>query len=585
MKVRSEVLAFLIAFLLILCLSVSAQTPKKDQAPGGADAGPHENPIPPPPASLPELGISPLQLAFPSQWITTSSAAQMITLTNKGRQAIRIDHIDVSGDFSLAPTTFPLNLEPAAIKVLFVSFAPKHEGTAAGILTIAGNASGGLQNVALSGEAGLLPWLCSASQLEEVALIAILCLAYWLAMVIVRWNRIARPTRELLRAEIKSLRVELETLYSQDTRLTKVRGLLDDAEGLIGRAKGFVGYRIGLADFIFWSRGQEMTGWGYVHEAKIQAAQFLPEPTLSARLASAEQQLRLAGDAPSLALANTIHEALKGTAPAGLGERQALLAAALAANYQRDDDSYTDLVSWQNKTSWLVGCGLVLILVLTGVIQHHSILFLVGGLGGLLSRLSRSLNRKDVPTDYGASWTTLFLSPVAGALGAWTGILLAALAVKLNVLGPAFTGDWANPCGTMTLAIALVFGFSERLLDSVLDKIEAKSGVDPTTTSTKTTSPPQNTTANGAAAGGTLAIPEPSLPDGTVGTQYTGKLTATKGNVQWSLTQGILPPGLTLGSDGTISGTPTSAGPFKFTVAAAADQGSPAAREVTITIK
>lgn len=108
-------------------------------------------------------------------------------------------------------------------------------------------------------------------------------------------------------------------------------------------------------------------------------------------------------------------------------------------------------------------------------------------MGGLLSRLSRSLNRKDVPTDYGASWTTLFLSPVAGALGAWSGILLSGLAVKLNVLGSIFNVDWAEaPCQTMTLAIALVFGFSERLLDTVFEGIEGKSQTSKSTGAKKT---------------------------------------------------------------------------------------------------
>jgi hypothetical protein len=57
------------------------------------------------------------------------------------------------------------------------------------------------------------------------------------------------------------------------------------------------------------------------------------------------------------------------------------------------------MVSEQNKTSWLVGCGLTLIVALTFAIHNYSILFLVGAMGGALSRLSRTLNRKDVPTE------------------------------------------------------------------------------------------------------------------------------------------------------------------------------------------
>jgi hypothetical protein len=229
-----------------------------------------------------------------------------------------------------------------------------------------------------------------------------------------------------------------------------------------------------------------MTGWGYVYEAQIQMASLLSDATVVARLESNEQQLRIANNSASLAMANAIHAELT-AATADVERRKALLAEALNANFDCDEKEFSGLVSWQNKTSWLVGCGLILILALTAAVHHHSILFLVGATGGLLSRLSRSLDRKDVPTDYGASWTTLFLSPVAGALGAWAGILLSGLAVNLNVLGPIFKVDWSEaPCEPTTLAIALAFGFSERLLDGVFDKVEEKTGVAQTTS----TNPP-----------------------------------------------------------------------------------------------
>jgi hypothetical protein len=65
------------------------------------------------------------------------------------------------------------------------------------------------------------------------------------------------------------------------------------------------------------------------------------------------------------------------------------------------------------------------------------------------------------------------------------------------------------------------------------------------------------------------------LPDGTHGVAYTTTFTATGGPVSppfvWSLASGPvvsggLPPGLTLSTGGTISGTPTQSGTFDFTV-------------------
>ena len=80
-------------------------------------------------------------------------------------------------------------------------------------------------------------------------------------------------------------------------------------------------------------------------------------------------------------------------------------------------------MSWQNKSVWRIGCGLIFIVVLSAAVGQGPLL-LAGAVGGLLSRLSRSLQRADVPTDYGASWTTLFLSPVVGAMAGWSGVLL-----------------------------------------------------------------------------------------------------------------------------------------------------------------
>jgi hypothetical protein len=57
------------------------------------------------------------------------------------------------------------------------------------------------------------------------------------------------------------------------------------------------------------------------------------------------------------------------------------------------------------------------------------------------------------------------------------------------------------------------------------------------------------------------------LQKGTVGTPYTASLAASGGgDLTWSLSAGSLPAGLTLGSSGVLSGTPTGAGSYVFTV-------------------
>ena len=74
-----------------------------------------------------------------------------------------------------------------------------------------------------------------------------------------------------------------------------------------------------------------------------------------------------------------------------------------------------------------------------------------------------------------------------------------------------------------------------------------------------------------------------SLPNGEVGTAYSQTLAATGNDtITWSVS-GTLPAGLTLNSDGTITGTPTTANTYNFTVTATNDSGSDS-KEYTLTI-
>ena len=115
-------------------------------------------------------------------------------------------------------------------------------------------------------------------------------------------------------------------------------------------------------------------------------------------------------------------------------------------------------------------------------------------------------------------------------------------------------------------------------------------GSPPNTNNTLTnTGPIVNTggTLNGEPGG--IIVPAPaitteSLPEGTVNQLYSATLEVTGNNITWSLDSGTLPDGLTLDSNGTITGTPTTAGSSTVTVTAANDAGS-ASKEYTLTIK
>ena len=82
--------------------------------------------------------------------------------------------------------------------------------------------------------------------------------------------------------------------------------------------------------------------------------------------------------------------------------------------------------------------------------------------------------------------------------------------------------------------------------------------------------------------GAALSITTSSLSTGLATTAYSQALAATGGTpaYTWSLASGSLPTGLTLSAAGTISGTPTAAGTFNFSVKTT-DSTAPTAQTAT----
>src|SRR5204863_4393206 len=58
------------------------------------------------------------------------------------------------------------------------------------------------------------------------------------------------------------------------------------------------------------------------------------------------------------------------------------------------------------------------------------------------------------------------------------------------------------------------------------------------------------------------------LPDGSLTVPYSFTVGAAGGSPTFALESGTLPPGLTIGANGLISGTPTAAGTYNFNLRA-----------------
>jgi hypothetical protein len=88
----------------------------------------------------------------------------------------------------------------------------------------------------------------------------------------------------------------------------------------------------------------------------------------------------------------------------------------------------------------------------------------------------------------------------------------------------------------------------------------------------------------GPSKGTAPKITTATLPNGTAGTAYSQAIMATGDTpITWGLVSGALPTGLSLFENGIVSGTPTTAGAYSFSVKASNSTGSDS-KSFSITI-
>lgn len=306
----------------------------------------------------------------------------------------------------------------------------------------------------------------------------IVALVFFLtSLVFTKWHNIAKSLHAILREQLATLSIRLRTeTGSSDEK--QIAALRETVERL--QAEMEVSWKkFKIFEFFFWSRGRENATWIAVHEVERQLAAFLAPPEqVETYLRWAEAELRVIRKPAALAIANAIVESLKtceeSERPLREKTHKALLGRALAVINADRDTSFATLMEWQNKASWLIVTALVIIAFLSAAVGN-AVLFLAGAAGGYLGRLMRALRREDLPLDYGASWTTLFLSPLFGALTGWFGVALISLLSEpeLGLLGPAFLlVRWDDALGPATLSVAFLLGFSERFFDAIVGAVE-----------------------------------------------------------------------------------------------------------------
>ncbi|HEY6272858.1 MAG TPA: choice-of-anchor D domain-containing protein [Terriglobales bacterium] len=105
--------------------------------------------------NAPGLTLSPANLTFGSELVSTTSPSQIMTLTNSGTSSLTVNTFTASGDFAVTSPdciTLPVTLAPSTgVCTLVVSFTPVAAGERTGTLTVTSTASGGQAFAELEG--------------------------------------------------------------------------------------------------------------------------------------------------------------------------------------------------------------------------------------------------------------------------------------------------------------------------------------------------------------------------------------------------------------------------------------------------
>jgi hypothetical protein len=324
-----------------------------------------------------------------------------------------------------------------------------------------------------------------ASQVVGLCIIG----GYWAVLIATRWMFIARPNRRFTLARVDDAQYFLEPHDAPPSLLDEARAIAT-GDYMLGEP-AWLRHRRGrenpdvpdavramrrfaerVSAPLIWNGSRDLVAWDLVHRVEAESGSRLTGPVLVARLMKAQSQLDDLPERKRIYWSRVLHDLLEGCPHGKLRDEevaQAILHSLLTELYDARDTKFTNLATQQNKVTWLVFTGLAIMCAL--VSQGYQDILMAGAVGGILSRLQRELERREVPSDYGLSWSVLFLSPVSGALSAWAGVLLMQSLQKLNVIDLTAllpdNADLTNPTGAV-LGIAILFGVSERLLDRLV---------------------------------------------------------------------------------------------------------------------
>lgn len=464
----------------------------------------------------PQLTVSSSTIDFGSV-VLNSASNQTLTLTSSGTAPVTVNSATIAGaGFTLAGATLPATLNPGQTLSLQVTFSPTVSGAASGSLTISSNSSrASTVTVALSGTG-------TSRQLS----VSVSTLAF---------GNVA----------LGSNSIKTVTLTSSGTAAVTV-----NSAGLSG-----TGFTLAAATFpATLNPGQSLT------------LQVTFSPTVAG---SATGSLTISSNSST---GSTSTVAITGT---GTSSQLAVSPATLAFGNVNLNSTSTQSVTLTASgtaattvnSAAVTGTGFTLsgttfpITMNPGQTLTLQVGFSPTVAGAATGAIVVSSNASS-----GSTSTVSLNGTGAAGLMITTTTLPAAVVgtpyqASLQVTGGTAPYTWTLASGSFPAAISLATNGSIAGTPTTAGSSTFTVRVTDSTSAT-------NTATFAITVNGSLSITTTSVATGIVGTAYTQALAASGGTpaYTWSLASGTLPSGLSLTSAGIISGTPTTAGAYSFTV-------------------
>jgi hypothetical protein len=276
------------------------------------------------------------------------------------------------------------------------------------------------------------------------------------------------PPRDWLRQRLWSIKDEVDSgRWFQGGRPPPKGG----GPGRASKAEALAKVENGISKL--WVRvpvSKVQAGWRYVHGLEDAHVPDLPREVVDEQLKTVAVRLQTIPGVESKDLRDRLDKP-----PKERKRRAALLREAQIFRHNYQDTRYENLASLLGKAVWLTWVALAFVVALAALFDLEPY-FLLGAAGGLISRLTRVLRRRPRASDYGAEWSTLIISPAAGAVLGWLGVLITVALANdpFNVLSDDFAKLWDDASAPLGLAIAFLFGFSERFFDRLVARWEAQ---------------------------------------------------------------------------------------------------------------